>query len=841
MKRLILFSFLLILPVLAFAAVDKFPNGLTMDSVNPSQDSVAFGQIRAHLDEVRLRERRPTVALVLCGGGAKGAAEIGAMRLIEEMEIPIDFICGTSIGGLIGGLYSVGHRVEFLDSMFRNQDWEKMLSDKIPAGSIPLARKKYQAQYQLSIPFHYDKDVMAMRASQQEIYSESDGRLHLRDAASNMDTQMGLSSIMSSLPSGYVYGLNINNMFSSLTVGYQDSLSFSQLPIPFTCVSTELVSRKAKNWSSGELKTAMRSSMGIPVLFTPVRTDGMVLTDGGTRNNFPVDIARAVGADIVIGIDLTDPLPPYDKINNVGTILGQFVGMLVSASHDELVKMTDVYIRPKLDGYTSLSFKPEAVDSLISNGYREALLHKDELAAVKERTGSAKTVYYGSKAVNINNRGVQLSSIEFEGMNDKESLVLQKSINLDIRKPVTAQMLEDAVAIIQGSGAVESVTYSLIGEQEPFRLVFSCAKAPTNRLGIGARLDSEVWAEIGLNFGWNINRIAGPKLNLSATIGKSQSLDVRFMVDYPNFPTVNVEAKGSNINANYYMMSDYAQLGELEYNIGYYLHQEKLFLSYARWMNFDGQIGIRSHGIKSNGKKLGMEVIGWETKHNGSFLGGYISGQYYTMDNMYCPSRGVDLRFSGEVDFLKFNLKGFTPVPYYSFDIRGVIPFGNRVALIPDFHLRSFFTEYDSTYSDYSYYSPIHHNYIGGDVMGRYIDHQVPFVGFGNIMSCYRYIYDEETGYVNEIQYDHLAVLNLDLRVNVAKNLYLSAMGGYIHMSPTIMGLFTYKNHVDIFGSALQICYNTILGPIKGRFQWADRSHVFKKDWGLYLSIGFDL
>lgn len=840
MKRFILSLYLLTISVVSFCAVTKFPNGMTVDSVNPSVDSIALRQIREHLDDVRARENRPTVALVLCGGGAKGAAEVGAMRLIEEMEIPIDFICGTSIGGLLGGLYAVGYNVNFLDSMFRTQDWDKMLSDKIPSYGIPLARKKYNARYQLSIPFHYDEDVLKMREQQQEIYSERDGKLHLRDAASNLDTQMGLNSLMSSLPSGYVYGLNINNMFSSLTVGYQDSLSFSELPIPFSCVATELVSRKAKNWSSGELKTAMRSSMGIPILFTPVRTDGMVLTDGGTRNNFPADIAKAVGADIIIGIDLTDPMPPFSKINNVGTILGQFVGMLISAAHDELAEMTDVYIRPKLDGYTSLSFKPEAVDSLIANGYREALLHKDELAAIKARTGKAKTVYYGKKAVNINTQGVQLSSIEFEGMNDKESLVLQRSIKLDVRKKVTAEMIEKAIAIIQGSGAVESVTYSLLGTEEPYRLVFSCAKAPTNRLGIGARLDSEVWAEVGLNFGWNVNQIAGPKLNLNARLGKSQSLDARFMIDYPNFPTVNVEVEGSNINADYLLLPSNFDLGKI--NLGFLRHNEKVYISYAKWMNFDGQIGMRNHGMKMNTDKLGSIVV--DNDFKGTFLGAFISGNYYTLDNMYCPAKGVDLKFGGSADFIKYKSGSFQPIYSLSFDIKGVIPFGKRVALIPDFHLRSFFNSDDNTTDENleinANFSPFHHNYIGGDIMGRYVEHQVPFVGFNNVMSCYQTgVSDDFTPW--EVQYDHLAVLNLDLRVNVMKNLYVSAMGGYIHMAPTIKGLFTYSDHYDIFGSALQVCYNTILGPLKGRFQWADKYNDFKKDWGFYLSFGFNL
>ena len=646
MKRLVAF-FIFSAICLNSQAIDRFANGLTSDSVDPVSDSIALKQIRNRLNQIRKAQNRPTVALVLCGGGAKGAAEVGAMHLIEELDIPIDFVCGTSIGSLIGGLYAVGYDVDFLDSIFRHQDWKKMLSDKVESKYIPLAVKMQKAKYQLSIPFHYEKDVLDKVAHQQEIYSMRDGKLHLNETT-ELNTQNGsLSGVISSMPSGYVYGMHINKTFSDLTVGYHDSLSFSALPIPFACVATELVSCKAKHWGSGELKTAMRSSMGIPGLFTSVRTDGMVLSDGGTRNNFPVDIAKAVGADIIIGIDLTDPMAPFSKINNIGTVLRQYVTMLVNARHDDLAAMTDVYIRPELNGFTSLSFKTDAVDSLLANGYRCALQHKDELLAIKARVGNATTAYKGKKAIDLSKRGVAIKSITFNGMNEMESRILQKMIKLDISETVDANELDKAISIIQGSGAVESVTYSMLGGEEPFDLVFECAKSPTNRIGVGVRLDSEVWAEVGLNFGWNVNKLSGPKLDANLKLGMSQSLDIRFMLDTPDFPTVNLEVYGANVNGKLWKMEDssMAALNNTRMDSGYLAHREKLFISLNDIRNFESWLGFQSYGYFINGSKSSSEVL--QIKNTpaaqGNYLGAFLGGNYYTMDNFYCPASGVDL------------------------------------------------------------------------------------------------------------------------------------------------------------------------------------------------------
>lgn len=319
------------------------------------------------MQELRAREQRPTVALVLSGGGAKGAAEVGAMKYLEQIGIPIDIICGTSIGGLVGALYSLGYTPDQMQELFRSQDWMNTLTDSVDPEYLPYSQKMYNSQYGIHIPFSTRGEVLD--------WGMPDGP--------NYRNQ----SLLGSLPSGYAYGFNVSKLLSSLAIGYEDKMSFMDLPIPYICVAADLISCKAKNWGSGYLTTAMRSTMSIPGLFSPVRIDGMVLVDGGTRNNFPADIAKAIGADIIIGIELSDSQSAYTDINNVGDIAMQFIDMLGRDAYNKNIDIPDLIIKPNLQGYNMLSFNPEAIDTMIVRGYDAAVAKSDELLELKSRLG----------------------------------------------------------------------------------------------------------------------------------------------------------------------------------------------------------------------------------------------------------------------------------------------------------------------------------------------------------------------------------------------------------------------------------------------------------------------
>ena len=221
-------------------------------------------------------QNRKKVGIVLSGGGAKGVAHIGALKVIEEAGIPIDYVVGTSMGAIVGGLYSIGYTPQQLDSIVNAQDWKYLLSDALDPETTLLSEKLREEQYLLSVP-------IAGKSA------------HVSDA-------------------GIIKGRNISRLLSELTVGYHDSISFNRMPIPFACVSDNIVNGSKVVFHNGILATAMRASMSIPGVFAPVYLNGMVLVDGGLTDNYPVDIARQMGAEIIIGVDVQNPLMKADEL-----------------------------------------------------------------------------------------------------------------------------------------------------------------------------------------------------------------------------------------------------------------------------------------------------------------------------------------------------------------------------------------------------------------------------------------------------------------------------------------------------------------------------------------------
>ena len=378
-------------------------------------DSAAIAAVRHRMDSIR--QHRPTVALVLSGGGAKGAAHIGVMKYLESIGMPVDMVLGTSMGGLMGGLYALGYSGEQLDSIIRKVDWELALSDRVPRKYISYSEMKYREKYLMTIPFYYRQETDDVKESGVDFSGGTDENARLQLGADKAGTDNILkNNLLGSLPSGYIKGQNVYNLIAALTVGYQDSLLFSSLPIPFVCVATDLVKGEGVFWHSGKVTTALRSTMSIPGIFAPVKVDGMVLVDGGMRDNFPVAEARMLGADFVIGVDLGSDDRTYEEINNIGDLFGQGVDMLGRPATVANRKLLDVNIKPELDGYNMMSFDSRSIDTIIVRGWEAAKNCSAALGYIKSRVGkSAGTVLHNRKAVDINEEPVVVDGIEIRG------------------------------------------------------------------------------------------------------------------------------------------------------------------------------------------------------------------------------------------------------------------------------------------------------------------------------------------------------------------------------------------------------------------------------------------
>ena len=331
--------------VLSFSAFAQILPG-----TDPVADAKAFAKVRARMDSIR--QYRPTVGLVLAGGGARGLAHLGVIKYMEELGIPVDVITGTSMGGLVGGLYALGYRHEELDSLVRDIQWPVMMSDKIPDEYIGYRLRKYRERFVLRVPFHYDNEDLADRLKKEAIWD----RMEEEAGQGSSNMLKGFANKMGvGMPDGFLYGLNVRNMLSSISVGYQDSLSFANLPIPFACVATDLYSMSPKYWTEGSITTALRSTMAIPFYFRAVRGGGEILLDGGMRNNFPVDIAKEMGADIVIGSDMSVHRG-IDELNSPVDFLFQTITLLSSGALGPAMEMLDLNVHHELKGYNMLSF-----------------------------------------------------------------------------------------------------------------------------------------------------------------------------------------------------------------------------------------------------------------------------------------------------------------------------------------------------------------------------------------------------------------------------------------------------------------------------------------------------
>ena len=399
------------------------------NSIDPKGDSLAFAKMRQRMAEIR--KVRPTVALVLSGGGAKGTAHVPAIQYIEELGIPVDLVVGTSMGGLIGGLYSLGYTVHEMDSIVRNMDWAWALSDKLSRDYITYTDMKYKEKYLLSIPFYYERDYFRMKVADENRFDNVKQHEILHIGADNEEGADFLKhNLLGSLPSGYLYGQNVNNMISSLTVGYQDSIDFQTLPIPYVCVAADMVTGKTKIWHSGRLNDAMRSTMSIPGVFAPVKTGGMVLVDGGIRDNFPTGLAKEMGADIIIGVDLAQGRKGYLDVNNIADIAAQTLEMLGRDTYEQNITIPDVTINPHLPEYGSLSFSTEAVDSIMARGWQAAQAQDSLLRVIAARTKGKYISQNRPKAFDFQTDSLIIADVDITGVLPKEKELLKNRLNL---------------------------------------------------------------------------------------------------------------------------------------------------------------------------------------------------------------------------------------------------------------------------------------------------------------------------------------------------------------------------------------------------------------------------
>lgn len=464
---------------------------------------------------------RPKVGVVLSGGGAKGAAHIGVLKVIEEVGIPVDYVTGTSMGAIVGGLYALGYSPVEMDSIISRMDWSIYMSNNVPREQLSFLDKERLSRYLLTIPFNTASSL----ESQMEMSSKRRRQIS-RTGSRRVDMERGVSnSFISSLPAGFISGNNIENLLNSLCIGYQDSIDFSQMPIPYACIAVDMVTGDEVVFKDGNLPLAIRASMAIPGVFAPVKIGKQVLIDGGLLNNFPVDVCKEMGADIIIGVWVASSLKGNpDALNSLPELLGQLMGVVVKGESKQHKEMCDIYIEPDVSGYGVMSFDKRNIDVLIRRGYSAADKERDKLVALKEKLeacGACHQELQAPRARKIDNDTITLASVSFSGVNEKDGNWLLKKSKLYNKTQLMGKDVEKAMSLIYGTNAFSRISYTMEqvdSLENTYHLNINLVKDVPHNFGFGFRFDSQEAAAILLHLGINEQKLTGVKFDVATRL-----------------------------------------------------------------------------------------------------------------------------------------------------------------------------------------------------------------------------------------------------------------------------------------------------------------------------------
>ncbi|MDR1156402.1 MAG: patatin-like phospholipase family protein [Bacteroidales bacterium] len=435
------------------------------------------------------RAGRPRVGLVLSGGGAKGMAHVGALKVIEELGIPVDYIGGTSMGSIVGGLYALGYTSVQLENYMKEADWENLLTDRVLRRHVSIYEKGERKRYWLQFPI-------------------KGGKINL--------------------PLGIFTGQNVSNLFAELASPAYAEDDFSKLAIPFLCVATDIETGTEVILEHGNLAKAMRASMAIPSVFTPEVIDGKRLYDGGLTNNFPANLVRDKGIDILIGVDVTSQTK-RTELNNIYQVMEQVVFMASLPLKEDNKKLCKVLITPNISEYTASSFN--AVDSLIARGECAARLHYDDLNALADSLRSFGPDRPKEQAICPQPLySFYVSEVKVNGLKYiSKDFILQK-LELDFPCELTFAQLDDALNKVKGSQVFHSIVYQLNPLPDGMvELQFDCEEQSVNIFRVGLHYDAEYEAALLLNLSLGNALLNNSKAGAELSIGEHPAFSLTYL------------------------------------------------------------------------------------------------------------------------------------------------------------------------------------------------------------------------------------------------------------------------------------------------------------------------
>jgi NTE family protein len=715
---------------------------------------------------------RPKIGLTLSGGGAKGLAHIGILKAIDSAGLKIDYITGTSMGSIIGGLYAVGYSADTIEKLSRGIDWDLLLSNQSSLRSIIMEEKSEYNKYDIELPW-----------------------------VNNWFR----------LPTGVLEGQELWLKFAELFYPANNIKNFSKFSIPFRCIATDISTGEAVVMDSGEVISAVRSSMAIPSIFTAVQYDGKKLVDGGIVRNFPVKDVRDMGANIVIGSNVSNGLLSSDKVTNAIQVLLQVAFFREAEDTRTQVPLCNIYVPISLDKYSMGSFG-DAQD-ILQAGINEGR----KLYPQFKKLADSLNAIYGPQEIPANrlpqsNSMLKISSYEVKGLSNTTQEFFIHSMDLHTNHYYTPENLSRIVRRASGTRYYSRIVYSLQTQTDSsFKIIFDVTESPLT------------YAKIGLNY----NEFSGISALLNLTTRDFLTPGSRSLVTL-------------NIGENFRFRAEHLQfLGRIsnfaltlgtqfdQFNITTYNNYKESGLYGQNYFKIDGKLGYYTNRNLAIGLGTRFEWIQYnpsitsslEFQGQNNFITTYFFVKHNTLDRPLYPKRGI--KIDAEADYvyeqnpdvevhntLPRQDSVFSASPYgrLLFNFQGYTPIGRRYTFLT--HVQSGI--------NFDYQNNIMNEFSIGGLTDQF-HNQITFAGLreGSFYS------------------PSVAELQVGLRYQLFSNTFLTGRANVLFNNFISTSSF-FVNPNFLSGYAVTFTYNFALGPIEVSAMYSDQA---KRVIG-YVNIG---
>ncbi len=719
-------------------------------------------------DSRAVSNTRKKVGVVLSGGGAKGMAHIGVLKVLEKAGIPVDIVTGTSMGSIIGGLYAIGYNANSLDSMVRVQDWSYVITDKEDLRNQSLSDVQKQNTYIFTTGMTFGKK----------------------------DMNAG----------GIIRGKNLAELFNQLCVGYTDSLDFTRdLPIPFACVATDIITNDEVDFHSGRLPQAMRASMAIPAAFSPVRLGDKVLVDGGLKNNYPADLAREMGADIIIGVTVQGAPKTAEDMGGAMSIISQIVDVNCKNKLDENLAITDLHLSVDTKGYNAASFSLAAIDTLVRRGEEEAMRHWDEIVALKQRIGIDDTFrpqILHPLRPKVMTEKHRITDITFENMTSQDEKFLRQKFHLNRTDSIDAKLQQELTTSMRMDLFYQTAECRLVPHGDDVRVVISAGNRKSVQFHAGFRFDTEEYAAVQLGLDIPLKTAVPMNTEITVRLGKRMMARGEITAHPRSFTRPKLTYSFYRNDIDVYVE------GERDWNIRYNQSQAELTPFNFDLRHFNLQIGVRWDYMHYR-SKLGSETSNQVELENEHFFSYRARLKFNTEDSWYFPTRGA--RFYAEYAYLTDNfakLDGHAGMSDVSANWRMSFTFGQRFTLQPMVYGRLLLGNVAP---------PVFGNTIGGEWFGHYVEHQMPFAGVGNME------------YVEK----QFVAAQLQAQQRIGDKAYILLRVAAAQKAQEMKELFDHHTLLGVQGA---FYYNTMFGPVGATIGYSN--HTKKPHF--YLNLGYE-